>query len=183
MGTLSNSVRATRDQYRIVPAGDEHLGAIPGIELAAARLFSEEDLPPHIRYRVTDRDVLVAALNDARLWVGLDAGGTAVAYAMAGAMGADAFLDEVDVQPDHGRRGIGTALVRTVISWARERDYPSLLLLTFRHLPWNAPFYKSLGFHILAPHELSAGLRDQLHAEKEAGIDVRKRVAMRMVLN
>jgi GNAT superfamily N-acetyltransferase len=46
-------------------------------------------------------------------------------------------LDEVDVAPSHGRRGIGTALVRTVCEWATASGFSVLTLTTFRAVPWN----------------------------------------------
>jgi GNAT superfamily N-acetyltransferase len=168
--------------YRIALAGKAHLAAIPAIQQAAAGLFSFRDLPENIRYRVTERDVLAQAWREQRLWVGLDTTEAVAGFALADTMDGDAFLDEVDVKPSHGRRGLGTRLVRTVTDWAAARNYPALMLLTFRHLPWNAPFYASLGFTALRDDELSAGVRERLRDEKSAGIDIRNRVAMRLLL-
>ena len=55
-------------------------------------------------------------------------------------------LEEVDVHPDHGRRGVGTALVRAVCDWVRRSGHAEITLTTFRALPWNMPFYRRLGF-------------------------------------
>lgn len=172
----------TDPNYRIAAARRSHLAAIPVIERAAARLFSERDLPPHIRYRVTDRNTLLKAQRDGRLWVALAARGGVVGFALADTMDNDAFLDEVDVTPDHGRRGIGKRLVAAVIEWAEAQGRTSLTLVTFRHVPWNAPFYASLGFRTLGEDELSPGVRERLQQEQAAGIDPGKRVAMRLAL-
>ena len=103
---------------------------------------------------------------------------------------------ENPVDPAHGRQGIGTRLVHTVIDWARSRRFENLTLMTFRHLPWNAPFYAKLGFVPLSTRgdeildrslqkiggkglfikELEVALQD------EAGIDTAKRVGMRLEL-
>ncbi len=168
--------------YRIAAARRSHLAAIPVIERAAARLFSERDLPPHIRYRVTDRKTLLRAQRDGRLWVALAAREGVVGFALADTMDNDAFLDEVDVKPDHGRRGIGKRLVEAVIDWATAQGRAGLTLVTFRHLPWNAPFYSSLGFRMLGEEELSCSVRERLQQEQAAGIDPGKRVAMRLAL-
>ena len=49
-------------------------------------------------------------------------------------------LEEIDVHPSHGRRGLGTALVREVCEWATHCGYVMLTLTTFRAVAWNLPF-------------------------------------------
>ncbi len=48
--------------------------------------------------------------------------------------------------PEHGRRGIGTALVHAACEEARWAGPDSLTLCTYRDVPWNGPFYRRLGF-------------------------------------
>jgi GNAT superfamily N-acetyltransferase len=163
-------------------AGSEHLAAIPAIELAASAMFPEADLPVEIRYLVTDEELLHEAQSESRLWVALTADGSPVGFAMADIVDGGAHLDEMDVMPDFGRQGIGTRLVRTLIAWARSCDYPALTLITFRHLPWNAPFYERMGFVSMATSEIGTELADLLQEEGMAGIDVRQRVCMKLEL-
>lgn len=163
---------------RIEPAGREHLRTIPAIELAASAMFSETDMPLHIRYRVTAADVLHEAQRDSRLWVALIDDRTPVGFAMAGTIDGNAHLDEMDVMPQFGRRGIGSRLLETAINWARENRFPQMTLVTFRHLPWNAPFYKNRGFVSLAEAELGDGLASLMQEEGKVGIDLKKRVCM-----
>lgn len=163
-------------------AGSEHLRAIPAIELAASAMFSEADLPLGIRYRVTDADLLHEAQSDSRLWVALTEDRMPVGFALADIVDGAAHLDEMDVMPEFGRQGIGTRLVNTIISWARDKHFPRLTLVTFRHLPWNAPFYKKMGFESMADRDIGAGLAGLLQEEGSAGIDLDKRVCMRLDL-
>src|SRR5438445_4218578 len=44
-----------------------------------------------------------------------------------------------DVHPSHGRRGLGTALVREVCEWATLCGYVMLTLTTFRAVAWHLP--------------------------------------------
>ena len=169
------------DGARIMPALREHLGDIPGIEHAGATMFSEDDLPAGLRYRVTAMADLRAALADGRLWVAVLDRKT-VGFALADVVDGDAYLAEVDVLPAFGRRGIGTALVRAVTDWARTRGFTAITLVTFRHLPWNAPFYEKLGFSILDAAEHGGELRGLIQEEREIGLDVTRRVAMKLRL-
>src|SRR5690606_25114730 len=83
---------------------------------------------------------------------------------------------------EHGRRGLGTRLVQAVIAWAQARGFGHLVLMTFRHLPWNAPFYRKLGF-LPVPHEaMGPGLAGLFDEEAQAGIDPGKRIAMWLAL-
>ncbi|MBI2424242.1 MAG: GNAT family N-acetyltransferase [Candidatus Hydrogenedentes bacterium] len=164
--------------YRIAVATPEHLPALAGIERAATVLFPEEDVPLELRWGTTDPGALEAACNNGTLWVALDARGAAVGFACAEQQGSCAHLGEVDVLPEHGRQGLGARLVQAVIQWAREAGLSAVTLTTFRHLPWNAPFYARLGFLEVSPDELEDHLRAILERETDSGLDPAKRVAM-----
>jgi N-acetylglutamate synthase-like GNAT family acetyltransferase len=88
----------------------------------------------------------------------------------------------MDVHPDYGRRGIGTALVNTVVRWAELQGFDELTLITFRHLPWNAAFYAALGFEIVPGDLLGDGMVDLLQQEAKVGLNRANRVCMRKVL-
>ena len=168
--------------FSITLAGEEHLAAIGPIELAAAAMFSETDLPPTIRYRVTEAESLRGAQKDSRIWVALTGSGVPVGFALATLVDDEAHLDEVDVLPNYGQQGIGTELVNAVANWARCRGHSSLTLITFKHLPWNAPYYEKLGFVRLRTTQLADGLVKLIEEEGKAGIDVSKRIGMRLTL-
>ena len=171
-----------RDEYRIELAAENHLRQIPAIELASAAMFSEDDLPAELRFLVTDNETLRKAQGEQRLWIALDDANTVVGFALACIVDDCAHLDEMDVHPDHGRRGIGTRLLSAVIAWARSSGYPAVTLITFRHLPWNAPFYQTRGFEALAFSDAGDGLRALIREEAEAGLEPRNRLAMRCPL-
>ena len=84
---------------------------------------------------------------------------------------AAAHLEEIDVHPDHGRRGLGTWLVRHVCQWAEANGPGVVTLTTFRDVPWNMPFYAHLGFEEVAPAALTPALRAVLEDEARRGLD------------
>jgi GNAT superfamily N-acetyltransferase len=168
--------------FSIEAASTTHLRAIPKIEQEAASMFSETDLPLHIRYRVTDRKTLAEAQREGRLWVALNSKQQVVGFAHVCIIDDQAHLDEMDVLPDYGRRGIGSALVKIVETWARDEGFDELTLITFRHLPWNAPFYAKLGFEMVEDDDLGEEMHDLLQQEAKAGLKIANRVCMRKVL-
>ncbi len=167
-----------RQNYTIELAAEYHLRAIPAIEQAAAAIFAEVDLPSELRFLVTDKETLIEAQRDERLWVALDEQKNAVGFALARDVDGYAHLEEMDVHPDHGRRGIGAQLLGAVIDWARAAGFPGITLITFRHLQWNAPFYERHGFVQLDHEEARGGLSELIREEVEAGLEPRNRVAM-----
>ncbi len=178
---MSNSP-AAHPCYRVVPAARVHVEAIAPIEQAAAARFPHEYLPGELRYMVTDFATLREAQGAGRLWIAVDERDRPVGFALAEELADELYLCEMDVHPDHGQRGIGTQLVETVIAWARLHEFPALSLLTFRHLPWNAPFYANFGFKLLSMAELGPELAGFLAEEADVGIDPSKRVGMRLHL-
>ncbi len=76
-----------RPNYMIELAAESHVRAIPGIEQAAAVMFSEDDLPPELRYLVTDKRTLVEAQRQKRLWAALDDKKNLVGFALGRIVG------------------------------------------------------------------------------------------------
>ncbi len=172
-----------RSRYRIQPAEPDAVDRLPGIEVAAAAIFPDEDIAPKLREDGLPLEVFRRAAREGRLWTAVTASaGQPVGFAMATIVGGSAHLFEIDVHPDHGRRGLGAALVGAVMEWARGQGFSSVTLTTFRHLPWNAPYYRRLGFAEIPEAELTRELAEQLDREEEGGLDRSKRVAMRLDL-
>ena len=67
-------------------------------------------------------------------------------------------------------------------AWARDRGYAEITLTTYRDIPWNGPFYASLGFKVLSAAELTPGLQERVKAEAGRGLNPERRVVMRKAL-
>ncbi|MEO1137675.1 MAG: GNAT family N-acetyltransferase [Pseudomonadota bacterium] len=76
-----------------------------------------------------------------------------------------AHIREVSVSRKFQKRGLGRALIAKGEDWARSQNFSAITLTTFRDIPWNAPFYRSIGFCDHRPGadepELSAILKDE----------------------
>jgi GNAT superfamily N-acetyltransferase len=164
--------------YTISAGRVEDLSRLSAIELAAARLL-EGHAPESVLNETTSLDVLKRAQREGRLWVAL-ADDVPVGFAHVEVIepGA-AHLEEIDVHPDHGRRGLGAKLIRQVCEWAASNGYGAVTLTTFRNVPWNSPFYLRLGFDVVAPEQLSASLRATVEDETRRGLDPARRVVMK----
>ena len=167
----------TPPAYQIVRARPEDLSLVPAIELAAAQLLRGH-APESVLNEATDRDTFAGAARNGRLWVAL-AGDTPVGFALVEMLEDDLpHLDEVDVEPSHHRRGLGTALVKAVCEWATASGFSILALTTFRAVPWNLPFYARLGFVEIPPDLLRPELAAVLSNEAARGLAPEIRAVM-----
>lgn len=169
---------AIEHDYHVMLARPRDLPLLPSIELAAARLLAGH-APSSVLGETTSQFALRKARRAGRLWVVL-AGDDPVGFAhvVVHEHGV-AHLEEVDVHPDHGRRGLGRRLVQTVCAWATSHGYDAVTLTTFRDVPWNMPFYARLGFATVAPTALSVELLAVIDDEMRRGLDPARRVVMR----
>ncbi len=76
----------------------------------------------------------------------LVSGEPAVGFVHVLNLDGNAHLEQVSVHPDHGRRGVGAALVEAACAEARRRGFAAITLMTYADLPWNGPFYQHHGF-------------------------------------
>ena len=155
--------------------------ACSDLERRAATLFSPEDLSPALAAQATAVAVYAQAQREERLIASRHVGGRLVGFAHVTipSEGEAAHLEELDVDPDWGRQGVGSRLVAAVFEWAEARGFREVHLSTFRDVPWNAPFYARLGFEIVDESEWTAEMRALREAEREQGLDPDRRVLMR----
>ena len=167
--------------YTVAPAEPSDVPTLSGIELAAARLLAGHAPERRLRETTSVAD-LEASQAAGRLWVAR-AGDAAVGFAHVTLREPGvAHLEELDVHPAHGRRGLGRRLVLTVCEWAARQGYEAVTLTTFRDVPFNMPFYRTMGFAVMAPDELSPAVAAILEAEALAGLARERRVGMRRAI-
>ncbi|HDY75023.1 MAG TPA: N-acetyltransferase [Candidatus Marinimicrobia bacterium] len=169
--------------YRIEIAQTKYITELPEISRVAAELFPVEDLPLALRSETNPIEVFEEALSEQKLWIAVDENqDKAVGFAFLSDKCGQLHLRELGVHPEHGRQGLGTNLLKNVIIWAKNQKYNQLSLTTFRHLPWNAPFYTKLGFKMIEQSKLNSCL-NKLLDEESKGLDKSKRVLMSLNLN
>lgn len=164
--------------YKITTARPNDLPLLPAIELAAAKLLAGH-APESVLIETTSQEELKNAQSHGHLWVAL-ADDVPVGFAHVEVIEPTAaHLEEIDVHPEHGRRGLGRRLVMAICTWAATAGYRSVTLTTFRDVPWNMPFYARLGFEVISPDELSPALISVVQDETRRGLDPTRRVVMR----
>lgn len=158
------------------------VAALPAVERSAGRRFLEvpelawlaDNLVINIEQH---REYVCAGMS----WVAL-ADNQPVGFLLGEALDDMLFIAEVSLSVEWQRKGIGRQLIRYVATMAQEKGYASLALTTFRHVPWNAPFYARLGFEQLEDDAMPAALRQKREDEAAHGLPYESRCAMRLML-
>jgi predicted N-acetyltransferase YhbS len=164
--------------YQIRSARIEELPLLSLIEQSAARLFLDTPYAFLVNDEPLSLDFVQQQFRAGRVWVAVDCHEIVVGYAIAREVDNTLYLQQIDVEPEHGRSGIGSALVKTVCDWAKQQAYEIVSLSTFRDIPWNAPFYSKLGFHAVDEAGLSTGFQQIRLKELAAGLPISDRVIM-----
>src|ERR1041385_6200733 len=164
--------------YTIELARPFDIPLLPAIELAAARLFDGYG-PEWLLTETTSEETLRRAQRAGLLWVAL-ADDVPVGFADVELIEpGSAHLEELDVHPDHMRRGLGSRLVMTVCEWASSQGYHAVTLNTSRDVAWNMPFYARLGFEEVREEDWSPAVRSVFERETSRGLDASRRLVMR----
>jgi ribosomal protein S18 acetylase RimI-like enzyme len=120
--------RARRRSDLAATLAIDGLSFTPFWRLDEAGLTEALTATPHSRFRVATVD------------------GAVVGYAICGRAADTGYLQRLAVHPDHGRRGIGSALVIDALGWVRRRGATSLLVNTQLDNGAAVDLYLALGF-------------------------------------
>jgi GNAT superfamily N-acetyltransferase len=165
--------------YTIRSARVEKLPLLAHIEQLAAIRFLKTPYAFLVDAKPLLLDFVQQRFQEGQVWVVVNQQDVLIGFAVTREVDDTLYLQEIDIDPKHGQKGLGYALVDTVRSWAKLSDYSVMSLSTFRDIPWNAPFYSKLGFYILDEPELTNGFQQIRWQENEAGLPISDRVIMR----
>lgn len=100
------------------------------------------------------------------------------AFVMLRPVGDSLYIEQIDVLPAFERRRIGASLIDAVAEQARTTGRSRLTLSTFREIPWNAPYYRRLGFADIDDQKLTPDLMEIRREHLARGLDESARVFM-----
>ncbi|MEI5998108.1 GNAT family N-acetyltransferase [Paraburkholderia bengalensis] len=162
--------------YRFAVPRD--VASIRVVESEAAQRFVSVGLTGIAAARPMDAPFVLKKVRASEVIVA-ECGGECVGFVMFAMLRSRIYVEALDVVPQHAGRRIGAALLDEVDARARESGATRVELSTFRHVPWNAPYYRRLGFSELADDELDATLLRIRRLRIARGVDETKRVFMR----
>lgn len=168
---------------RIRLATRDDAAAMAAVEAAAAQRFRAIGMPEIADAEPTDRADVLMRIDAGRAYVALDLRDACVGFAFYRLLDAQRlYLEELDVAPSHRGQRIGARLIERVTARAVEDGIAQIVLSTFREPPWNAPYYRRLGFADIDDAALDDALREIRAHHVARGLDETRRVFMRRVL-
>ena len=166
-----------RRLYRVRAAERRDLHLLPAVERAATSRYGAALAKVYASLCMT-AEQLEGRQHRGRLWVAVDRRDRPVGFATWSTLDGLAHLDEIDVHPAHGRRGLGSRLLAAAYAWALDRGREGMTLSTSAGVPWTLPFYQGHGFRVLAEPAYTDGLRRLRAAEAAAGLPMTLRLIM-----
>jgi GNAT superfamily N-acetyltransferase len=183
---------AARTATRIRLAREDELPLVREVERASGEIFRDIGLAEIADDEPLSLTELGHYQRAGRAWVttesggagGTDgaeaggAGGKLLAFLLAEPVDGNLHIAQVAVHPAAAGRRLGAALIEHLARLAVADRAPRLTLTTYREVPWNAPYYRTLGFGEIPEPELGPRLRLIRDLERKAGLDRWPRVAM-----
>lgn len=166
------------ESFTIRNARGDEVERLGGIEDRASILFEDTEIARFLTGEIYDPKGLAELIERGRGFVACREDDVAVGFVILTTLGENAHIDELDVLPAFGRRGIGKALLEYVCGWARDSGFSAVTLSTFRDVPWNAPVYSRHGFRVLEASELTPEMLRLRSDEYSKGLPIEKRVIM-----
>ncbi len=153
--------------------------ALREIERRAGERFREVGLDHVADHAPPSRAMLAAFAALGQAWVAVGSDNLPVGYLLLQLLDGRPHIEQVSVHPDHQGRGVGRALVAQAVGWAAQRGDGLITLNTFRDIvPWNAPWYRHLGFVEMDPADIGPELLALCQAEADLGLEPQLRVTM-----
>lgn len=168
MTTTQNEIK--NNDITLRPTQIDDAIKLPAIEQSAGQLFSTlEDLSWISESGVQSVEKHLAFINHKGHWVAVNSENEPVGFIMTTPLPESLFIHELSVSEAWQNRGIGKLLIQKVKDEAKAHQFSAVTLTTFRHVPWNAPYYQRLGFSILSESEIPHSLQEILNNEVESG--------------
>ncbi len=161
---------------------EEDLPKLAAIEMDAGELLRHHDLDNVADIPVSPEDYIGSLSGDAVIHLACNGQNQPVGFALCFPVDGEGHLKELSVLRAYMKRGIGRKLIEASIRWAKNSGFTCLTLTTYRDLSFNAPLYEKLGFQVFEPQGNWPNLQAIRESEKERGLDIKPRVAMKRVL-
>lgn len=165
-------------------AQPQDIAQLMAVEHSAAQLFRQQ---PAWRFiaegPVMSADRHADFIQRQHEWLAESTAGEVAGFIAVVPQSQDWHIAELSVGANWQRQGIGRRLLIEVAAQAALLGAQRLTLTTFIDVPWNAPYYRRLGFMPIAAERLSPSLRAGLAEEVAQGFAAGSRCAMEFTLS
>jgi GNAT superfamily N-acetyltransferase len=177
----SESLKSTAE-FSIRRAQSWDIPLLEYVERSAADIFRTVNLGFLADGDTVDPAALRAMAQANHLWVATNNFDQPIGFVGGEYLSGNFHIVEISVAKEFQGKGVGKALMTTIVEHISREGYKSITLTTYRNLPWNGPWYSRLGFFEVNAHDMGRDYLDLLDSEAQHGLDVRSRCVMRKIL-
>src|SRR5262249_6282717 len=159
-------------------ARPQDVGRLQAIQLAAGDAFRDVGMPAVADSPPLPADSLSGYRQAGRAWGAADEHDETVGFVVGGVGDGGGHIEQVRVHPRHAGPPIGGLQLDPRAGWGAPHRLRALTFVTFRGVPWNAPYYERLGFSELLPADVTPGLAARRAAKAARGGDASALVCM-----
>lgn len=163
--------------YRIARGTPSPAPRLRQIEIAAGARFRAVGMGEIAEGEPTPQTILEERATAGRLYIAVAAAGEVAGFLIWSPKDGLAYIEEVSVHPDHAGHRLAARLIDELTNDVRHR-MPALSLATFRDVPWNAPYYTSLGFVEMPQDKVGPDHLESWRHQAANGLDMARRLFM-----
>lgn len=163
--------------YRIARGTPSDAPRLRQIEVAAGARFRAIGMEEIAEGEPTPATILEERAKAGRLYIAVAAAGEIAGFLIWSPKDGLAYIEEVSVHPDHAGHRLAARLIDELTNDVRSH-MPALSLATFRDVPWNAPYYASLGFVEMPQDKAGPDHQQSWHHQAANGLDMARRLFM-----
>jgi hypothetical protein len=167
--------------YLIALAQQIDIRHLQHVERSAGRMFAEIGMPEIADHEPTGVETFEDRFRHGRLYIAALADGGPAGFLYWSMMDGFAYIEEVSVGAEHRGNRLGARMIeRLARDVAQLTD--AITLATFRHVPWNAPYYARLGFVECNVSDLGTDHVQAWQDQQADGLDMSRRLFMKKPL-
>jgi ribosomal protein S18 acetylase RimI-like enzyme len=174
----SDSLKAGAE-FKIRRAQSYDIPLLEYVERSAAEIFRTANLGFLADGDTVDPKALAAMSQASHLWVAVNRFDQPLGFVGGEYLSGNFHIVEISVAKEFQGKGVGKALMNTMVEHIRREGYKSITLTTYKNLPWNGPWYSRMGFFEVNAQDMGRAYLQILESE---GLDLRSRCVMRKIL-
>jgi ribosomal protein S18 acetylase RimI-like enzyme len=178
----SDKLQSSAPEFSIRGARSTDIPLLEYIERSAAQLFRTVNLESLLDGPTVDPSLLAFMAISNNLWVAVNRWDQPIGFAGGQNIAGNFHIVEISVAQEFQGKGVGKALMATMLDQVRADGYRSITLTTYRYLPWNGPWYSRMGFVEVRATDMGREYLEILEHEAQDGLDVDQRCVMRRSL-
>lgn len=171
-----------KSEFTIRQARSTDIPLLEYVERSAAEIFRTVGLDHLLDGATVDPNLLAYMAISNTLLVAVNRWDQPIGFIGGQNIVGNFHIIELSVAQSQQGKGVGKALMSAIYEQARREGYRALTLTTFRHLPWNGPWYQRLGFSEVNAADWGREYEDILEHEAQNGLDVKQRCVMALSL-